>query len=68
MTVLEFVSLCEEDSILNVTLFDTATGDAVWSGRGYDLDECDYGDCEVISFDLPKDESITLNIDTSDEP
>lgn len=64
MTVQEFVSLCVESGLLQVTLYDTATGADVWSGDGYGIDDCEYCNYEVASFDLPKDESITLNIDT----
>lgn len=64
MTVQEFVGLCVEDSLLEVTLYDMTTGENVWSGHGDDVANCEYANYEVMSFDLPEEAAITLNIET----
>lgn len=64
MTVYEFMSLCIDKSLCNVILWDIDNEEEIYNGPGDEI-PTEYEDAEIGSFDVPTQESITLNIETN---
>ena len=69
MTVYDFCELCTDDSV-QVEIYDFTAGEAVFSGEFKDA-TWDFGDCEVLSFDIDplttRGIYLILNIETESE-
>ena len=72
MDIYDFLGLLIDDDSL-VAIYDLTTGEEVFCGEANDAKFCDYGDYEVLSFDLcpqgsdPRGVLMVLNIETEEE-
>lgn len=70
MSIYEFLMLlCEDDSI--IAIYDFRAEEEVFCGEAADAIDCDFCDCEVLSFDLCRDDArgvqMILNIESEEE-
>ena len=61
MSVYDFIDMCIEPSMLQVSLYDVNLSEVVWEGYGDELPE-EFEDAVVDTYDVPYDGAITLNI------
>ena len=67
MTIYKLLDSCWDAGLLKLTIYDTYSGDDVWSGDGDEVPE-EYGYCEIESWDIPtKSGELTVNITLDDE-
>lgn len=62
MTVYDFCNMCI-DNYSPIDLYDTNNGTVVFSGTMYDALYSDYSEYEVVSFDPPVGDKLTINIE-----
>lgn len=70
MTVYDFLMLLIEDDSM-IALYDFTTEEEVFCGEAAEAIDCDFCDCEVMSFDLCRDDArgvqMVLNIESEAE-
>lgn len=61
ITVKEFMELCNDAGICEVTIYEIEKCENVWTGYGDEIAK-DYADLAIESFDVPEDGALTLNV------
>lgn len=62
MSINDFIFLCCEPGLLEVSIFSLEEGSTIWTGRGNEIPS-KFVEAELCSFDIPAEGSITLNIE-----